>query len=449
MTRDAFALAALNALWLAAGLGVTGAAGWWTRRTVGDVLAFSYLAGLAAYGVLAQLLYVLGFALTWPEIVAVCLVLAAGSVRALRSPARPRLRPARRPQRLVVVLLVAALLVVAAALWLEPLWAYDAWTFWTPKARALAELNGLDVRWFTQPELLNRDYPILLPAIEAAGFRFTGYETPLLDLQSWLIAAAALFAFLEVVAPRAPRWAVVLPLLVVAAPSLADQLASAEADIPLAAFFACAAVCGYLWLTEGSVPALLLCGVFAAATTATKVEGLPFVVALVVVLALASARRPRAAAAIVAVGASAVLVGIVPWRLWVSAHDIPQQAPLSRVVDVSFLAHRAHRVPYSVAYVLEKLFDPRAWIVLVPLLVALTLCAWVGGRRRGAVVVAALVVLPFCALILAYWTSPFELHYHLATSARRVITAPILAWTFLVPLLWAAPVGRPGTLEPT
>jgi hypothetical protein len=43
----------------------------------------------------------------------------------------------------------------------------------------------------------------------------------------------------------------------------------------------------------------------------------------------------------------------------------------------------------------------------------------------------------FAALLLAYWTSQFEIHYHLATSARRVITGPILAWAFLVPLLFA------------
>ena len=83
-------------------------------------------------------------------------------------------------------------------LWFQPLWGFDSWTFWTPKAHALYALNGLDTSWFTSADMLGgarRDYPLLLPALEAAGFRFTGYETQLLDLQSW----AFLLAFVAVV----------------------------------------------------------------------------------------------------------------------------------------------------------------------------------------------------------------------------------------------------------
>ena len=55
-----------------------------------------------------------------------------------------------------------------------------------PKAHALYALNGLDAGWFGAHDLLNRDYPLLLPAIESATFRFTGFETRLLDVQSLL-----------------------------------------------------------------------------------------------------------------------------------------------------------------------------------------------------------------------------------------------------------------------
>src|SRR5581483_9428674 len=112
----------------------------------------SYLAGVAVYGVVGQLLLVLGLSLGRVEIAAVCLLLAAG-VLVRRDRVRPRLpRPG--------VVGAAVLVVLAVDLWFEPLWAYDAWTFWTPKAHALAALGGLDARWFTQPALANRDYPI-------------------------------------------------------------------------------------------------------------------------------------------------------------------------------------------------------------------------------------------------------------------------------------------------
>jgi hypothetical protein len=432
VTADAFGLLLVNALWLAAGIGVTSAAGWWRGRGVAGALGVSYLAGVAAYGVVAQLLLVAGLALGRLEVVAVCLVLAAGVL----------VRPGaelRAPQPTLVGGLVALVLAVLAVdLWFQPLWAYDSWTFWTPKAHALAALGGLDGRWFSQPALVSADYPILLPAIEAAGFRFTGYETQLLDLQSLVFVAALLLAYAELVGPRGPRWRFAIPLLVVLAPSLADQLASAEADVPLAAFFAAAAACGYLWHRERARGALALCGVFSAGVVATKEEGLGFVAALAVALAVAELRDRVAAVSVLAVIAAAVTAGYVPWRLWVSHHHIAQQASLGRLTD-----HRLSRIPVSVAYLTEKLLDPRAWLLLVPLLLVLNVLAFLRRDRREASLVAAIVVLCLLSLVLAYWTSEFPIHYHVATSARRVITGPILAWAFLVPLLW----GR-GTLPP-
>jgi hypothetical protein len=445
VTVDLFGLLLVNGLWLAAGIGITSAAGWWRGRGVLGALGISYLCGVAAYGVIAQTLYVCGVAMTRLEIVVVCAILTAGCL--LRGPAPPRRFPTLGIAGIVVCAVLALLAVDA---WFQPLWAYDSWTFWTPKAHALAALNGLDARWFAQPQLVSRDYPLLLPSIEAAGFRFTGYETGLLDLQSWFFVAALLLVFAEVVVPRGPRWSWAIPVLVVISPSLADQLASAEADIPLAALFTAAVACAWVWHLERARGALMLFAVLGAGTAATKAEGLPFVIVLTVVVAAAEVRRrPRAAAALVAAGAAALVVAVVPWRLWVNAHHIPQQESFSRVTDASFLAGQVDRLPLAAGYVVSRLFDPHAWILLVPLLVALTVIAAVRFRRPEALLVGALVLLCLASLLLAYWTSPFEIHYHLHTSARRVITAPILAWAFLVPLLWrpvqaGGAFGRPG-----
>lgn len=443
MTTDVGLLAVLNGLWLAAGLGITAAAGWWRGRGAVGSIGVSYLVGVAAYGVVAQLLYVLGLSLDVVEIVVVCAVLAAGVLLARRGDGRRLPRPGLAAG---VVLLVLA--VLAVDLWFQPLWAYDAWTFWTPKAHGLSVL-GLDSHWFAQPVLANRDYPLLLPAVEAAGFRFTGYETSLLDVQSLVFVAALLLAFAELVIPRAPRWAAVVPVLLVLAPSLADQLASAEADIPLAAFFACAAAAAFLWWQERDRSTLVVFGVLCAGVAATKAEGTPFVVALTTPFALVLLRSSRRAASQLAlVAAAALVVGILPWRIWADHHGIPQQASTSRLTDSTLFHARADRVPIAARYLVERFFDPRAWLLLVPLLVVLTVLAWTRGRRAGAVVTAGVVALCFAALLLAYWTSQFEIHYHLATSARRVITGPILAWAFLVPLLFAPNGAFTGPLYP-
>jgi hypothetical protein len=430
-----FWLAALNVLWLAAGLGVTGAVGWWSGRDAIRALGISYVAGVAAYGVLAQAALVMGAPMTRWQIVVLCAVLACGTIPAARREGTTS-RALRFRIGWVGYAVIAVLALLAVDLWYQPLSAYDAWTFWTVRAQGLASLGGLDASWFTAPEMRDADYPLLLPALEAAGFRFTGYETALLDVQSLFFLAGMLLVWAEVVAPRSPRWGSFFPLLIVAAPSIADQLASAEADIPLATFFVCAAVCAQLWRRERSRPALILFGLFSAAAAATKVEGLSFVLALVVVFAAVEVRRaPRVAAALVGVAAAGLALGVGPWRVWLRIHHVPDQAPLSRVFDVGYLTDHASRLTVAVPYVGARLVEPSRWLLLVPLLCALTALAIVRGRR-DAVAVTAVIVLALASLIVAYWTTPFELHYHLATSARRVITAPILAWAYLLPMVW-------------
>ena len=89
-----------------------------------------------------QLAYVLGASLALWQVLLICAVLAAGALTAVRARVRPTL-PLAVPLPAVVVG-GAMLLLLAADLWYQPLWAFAAWTFWTPKAHALAAMNGLD-----------------------------------------------------------------------------------------------------------------------------------------------------------------------------------------------------------------------------------------------------------------------------------------------------------------
>jgi 4-amino-4-deoxy-L-arabinose transferase-like glycosyltransferase len=284
---------------------------------------------------------------------------------------------------------------------------------------------------------------MLLPAVEAAGFRFTGYETRLLDVQSWLFVVAFAAAYVRLVVPRVGRawlaWGVLLTLLI--APSLADQLASAEADVPLAAFFASAGLAAYLFLVEGGRAWAVLCGVLAAGAAATKIEGALFVVALAVAALVVARGRavPLGLAAVAGLAAA-----MVPWRLWLAAHDVPNQASLGRLTDVGFLADHAGRVPYAAAYVAGRFVDPRAWLLLVPLCAVATAVGRRSGAAAGAAFTMGVVALCLLALLLAYWTTPFELHAHLATSARRVITGPLLFWAAVTPLLADKRLTKPG-----
>jgi hypothetical protein len=418
VTADAFGLVLVNLLFLAAGAGVTGAVGWW--RGVAELsrsLGVAFLCGVAVYGVTAQLLYVLGAAMTGWQIVLLCAVFAAGIVRGLAGVphARTVLNPVARWPLIVLGLFI---LLVAVDLWYQPLWAYDSWTFWTPKAHALWALNGLDPHWFTQANLTSPDYPLLLPSIEAAGFHFSGYETGLLDLQSLLFVVALLHSIYSLYVGRAHTvvlWAVLA--MVAAAPSVVDQLAAAEADIPVASMFAVAGACGALWLRNRRVSELTVVAVLAAGACATKVEGIVFAAAIFVSLAVAArAWQPLLA------GGGAIAIGVVPWRIWLANHHLANQASYGRLTDLGYLTHHLARVPFASAYLLAKMIDPRAWLLLLPL----TLIAVGSAMRRrdhaAAVFVTLTATLSFAGLVLAYWSTRLGLHYQLTTSARRVVT---------------------------
>lgn len=433
MTRDLAGLVLANACFLAAGIGVTGACGWWGgSRGLARSLGVSYLAGLAAFGVVAQLLYVLGASLALWQVLLVCAALAVGGGRGLRTTERPG--PPVHASALVLAAGAAMLVLLAVDLWWQPLWAYDSWTFWTPKAHALHAMNGLDPSWFGAHDLLNRDYPLLLPAVEAATFRFSGYETTLLDLQSWFALVAFLVAAVEVSGRLGGRrlvlWAGALSI--VFAPSVADQLASAEADIPLAALFACAGLCAAVWLDERRTGDLVLAAVLAAGAAATKIEGTAFTIALFLTLVLVAGRRNAWHPALA--GVAALAAGILPWRLWLSTHHVPEQVTLHRLTSPSLLGSHVARVPHAAAYLAWKLVDPRAWLLLVPFLLGVL---WASRRSWSPIATLAAVgaLLALAGLVVAYWTTPLPFHYHLATSGRRVITGPLFFLAALAPVV--------------
>lgn len=449
MLADVAFLGVANALFLVAGVGVTAAAGWWRAypRTLAS-LGLAYLVGVSAYGVVAQALYVLGAPMTRLQIVALCAVLGIGgyALDALRrshrsGPAAPIRLPA--PVAIAVAVIFAAL---AIDLWFQPLWAYDAWTFWTPKARALVELDGLDAAWFTSADVIWKDYPLLLPAVEAAGFRFTGFRTELLDLQSWLLYLALVVALLDIVLRRAGgvvAWAAVLTLA--AAPTVSFQLAGAVADVPLACQFALAGVLLVVWRRDRVPAALGLAAVLLAGSAATKVEGLPFALAAIaglVAAELLDRRSPlRPAGVLLAVLAAAV----APWQIWLAVRDVEVQGSISRLVDLGLLADRAGSVPEIVAFLGGRALDPTQWLLALPLAVTAAVVGARVGDVGDVVLCAVAVCLGAAALVLAYWTTPFDLDYHLATSGRRTIT-PLLVLALAAAPLLAAP-HRGGSRE--
>jgi Dolichyl-phosphate-mannose-protein mannosyltransferase len=450
MTAHLLGLAVANLCYLAAGAGMSRALGLWRApRELLSVAAPAYLVGVAACGVAAEWALIAGLELARWQVLAGCALLAATGLRP-RSGGPVLPRPPGRPAARTVIALQAAvgLMVVMylADAAFRPLEEQDAWAMWTMKAKAIALLGGLDARVFAGLPYhgVHLDYPLLIPAIEAIGFRFIGaVDTQVIHVQGALLVAALLLAVPRLLADRVPAavaWA--SALLIAVAPSLIYQAGAGLADVPLAVFFAMAAVCAWRWLSEGRRELLVLTVLFAAAVLATKREGGPFVAALFLVL-LVGAGRGRRGQAVVA-GAAAVATAI-PWQLWLHANGVDTsngEIPYAKAVDPSYLAGRLGRIPTGAASLVWHAVEPSAWLVIVPAAAVAVVLGVRGGDRRTPVFVAAVACLVVVSVVWAYWVGRPSLHYYLHHSARRVVTTPVVLLGAFLPVLCAAAARR-------
>jgi hypothetical protein len=438
MIADVAGLLLANALFLAAGFGIRRLLGSTLGAGSASGLALTYLAGLASFGVLAQLLLVVGLALSRVETVALALtLLGAGLVRQPRTPAARTASPPRRGRETLLGLLAAAVLLTAGVQSLfEPLAAWDAWAFWIPKAKSIVLFNGLDPHFFASaPPTTNPDYPLLLPAVEAMDFRFMGgFDTQVVHLQFWLVLVAFLVALPALLRDR------VRPLLLrslvvglACAPALALHAQSAYADVPLGVFVAVAGLLGWRWLVLREAAALRLFAVFAAGALATKAEGRLFVAALVLSLAAVSARDSlRRSWEPLAAGGVAALVGIVPWWTWTHLHGIHG----AYRADLAGLGGHVDRIGPTIASLLGHGLDPLQWLVVLPSGAAAVVlaCCWRTDRRTAALVSSAFL-LSLALLVMTYWATSYAFEAHLHTSADRVVIAPVLLVAVLTPVL--------------
>jgi hypothetical protein len=489
-----------NACLFAAGAGVTRALGVWSGiRELRAYLGTSYMAGVAAYGVTAQFLYVVGAPLSLWQIGVVCAALAATGLAA--RPGGGRSLPLRRFARAELVCAAAAavlLLVLGVDAVFQPLASWDAWTQWTPKAHALVVDNGLNAHVLGSKVYRDwhLDYPLLVPGIEAFAFRFVGFDVRVVHFQQWFFLLGFSAAFVELLRPRVRPlfvWAVLLALL--AAPRVEGDTLASNADIPLAVFLGLAGIAALIWIIDWEPIALRLFAVFAAAALATKVEGtyLVLILLLTTLVVVARRSRPRFRATALA-GVAAAAVGIVPWRIWVSLQDLPPTYSIRDALGGDGW-HDPSRGPISTLVVLGEFFSPRAWLLLAPLsLIVLAALSRRYGRSghpwrvavaavaagAGGLIVTLLVpgpnfpfpwrgsdwlvfaaaVIPLAALayyvlrtgsiaawafatsglmvvtfILVYVVTPYPFAWHLGTSSARVVIGPEIFLAALLPLL--------------
>jgi len=439
-----------NALMLCIGLGLLpwlGVARSWRKLVSRSGLA--YLCGLVVTGILAAHLALVHVAFGWVALAVVAAVSVVSGAWHLRGSERPVWTRPGWPAVGVAAALAALLAEYARAFAVAPLNRYDAWAIWALKGHALYAFGWADPTVFAGSEyrFANLDYPLLLPSVEAIDFRAMGaFDTRLLHLQFLLFLVAALAALGTVLAGRVHAL-LLWPLLgaVALAPAVFDQLLTAYADLPLALVFAVGVAAGARWLLSDERWALAVATLCFAGTLLTKNEGTLFVAAAFVGLFAAAYRRWRP----LAVAAAVDVVLLLPWKLYVRAHDLRDiNYSLTDTFDVHHISGRVGVGPIAFRTLAGEMLDPRQWGLLAPIFAVLLVLAAVTGARALAVYGGATVLLSWLGLSWIYVISHFEYSAYLDSTKERIVASVVLAGAALIPLLateaWAGAQGRRG-----
>lgn len=449
MTNDVVRLVVLNALFFAGGIGLLPTLRIArTRHELLRRLPSAYMIGLASFGILGATLELISVPLGLLEVAFLAVACVGGGVLALMSADTEHSSPsvARGASRaawvLAAVMLIVSLALVARAghAWVvRPLREYDGWAIWALKARALFEFGGVEESVFANPVYDAPTHPLLLPSLEAMGFRaMGGFDGTVIHLQlAGLLLGFVGAAWVVLRAVASPVLVAATLLAVVSAPAVMAQLGTNFADIPLALFISLAVAASAAWLRSRENWLLSSAAIFLAAAALTKSEGMLFAVCAVAALAVVASRRAPGRLALVA---GAVALAILPWRVYVSAHDLRHpDYELSNLVDRSYLGDTSYRVRPVVDELLLQLTSLDAWGLLLPMFGIGLGAALI--RRRYALALFALgwLASSFAGLVAIYWITVRTLEFNLFNTSNRIVASLLLGAALLAPILAAEP----------
>jgi hypothetical protein len=454
VTSAYLGLLGLDCLLLATGACVLYATGLLQDRGSALRLAgLAFVVGWAAYGVVASLALIVGFDLTTIESVVLCVLISvAAVVIGRRVPPAPRsvgppagsgwLHRLGIAGAAVLVAYLVALLIEAFVSPADVSW--DVWAFWLPKAKAIYYFGGLDTGLGGFTHFASRDYPPLLPGVDATAFHFMGAARPAaLPVQEWVLGTAFVGAAGALLVRRAPAglvWPVLAMLLLM--PGFGGNFLSSLADQPVAIALTLAALCAVLWLLEDGLPYLSLCGILLAAAALMKNEGLLFGLVVVLSLGVAVLVEDRRRWRPVAILAALPLLAIVPWKIWLAANGQPTSSDYyawSSFLHPLRLVERTGRLGTALSELPQYVLSPSRWLLTVPLVLAAAALVF---RRRRALALFPVVyeVLAFLGLAAIYWIGTLPLDFWISTSAERIAVSLVVVPGVLLPLLLAEPV---------
>lgn len=312
---------------------------------------------------------------------------------------------------------------------------WDTWAIWNLRARFLFA-GGDAWRGAVSPliPLSHPEYPLLWPATIARAWLVQGSDTSYAPtaFASLLFACAVAAVLAGALAQirRSPALGWLAGLLLFGTNGFVFQSSSFYADVPLC-LYALSALAAALIAQSRNWDARWLClsGVMASMSAWTKNEGIVFLAAFLVVVALAA--RARALAAFAGAAPVAVLVALFKLTL----------APADTIAKASaFQLSRFPAILTKLAETLWSLGDIPAHPILALAVAAMTLrFAW----KREYAWASAVPLLLLLGDFLVIAASPNDLNWLLGTTMNRLV---IQVWPALL-LCFFVFLRAPATLE--
>ena len=362
-----------------------------------------------------------------------------------------RLAVASVPLQRLEWFLVAAIVIETSAAffhaWLLPMEAYDAVANWGLKAKAIFLGGDITESFLRNPnyEVFHPDYPLLVPLLESYVYRCIGdlrEASAKMVFPLYLAGSVAILIAALRKAGQTRRSCLLFGFLLVSIPYLSEQATNGYADVVVSFYFGAGSLYLYLWQIKGTGLFLVFSALLTGCAALTKNEGLVLVCIHLVWLAAVLLSRSGIALRrrLVSLGIYFCILAaiLMPWYLFKNSLGLRNDVVNSEVV-AGLNWNSFSRVGPILYHLQTQVFGPKNWN-----LVWILLCAAVGLKHR--ILLRSPAVFVLCAmgltlvaymsvyLITPYTIPPFDVTWHLRTSASRLLLHVLPQVVFLIGL---------------
>lgn len=305
-----------------------------------------------------------------------------------------------------------------------PVWQWDFWAIWGLKARVFVEHGGIDTVWLTRiwNAFAHPDYPVLVPLQYSLVATLSGGQWN----DRWLALFTVSYVCATIVLVRAAGQAfpkVMRAALTLLVCGVATTPFLGLADAPLAAFATAAVLFAEEGL-RGDRRAMLQAGILLGLAGCVKNEGLALIGVVLVAAAFELLLTPGGKRRFAPLLAAPLIA--LPWTLYRAVAGLTTD--LSRAGGLERALSRVPETPAIMRLLGTYLEHPWFWALLVA-----TAALAAPGAWRGARFLLVVVALQLAVYLGAYYVTPYDIEWHVATSWSRLVShvAPLAVFAVM------------------